>query len=93
VDPPVGAMPAQMELLLDRGPFTLEAELSLLQQYSVDVLVTKNSGGAAPKLEAARTLGTPVIMVDRPAVSDSTAVVSTVDDALSWLLVVGTTSA
>jgi precorrin-6x reductase len=34
----------------------------------------------------ARSLGRPVIMVDRPAVSDATAVASTVDDALSWLL-------
>jgi precorrin-6A/cobalt-precorrin-6A reductase len=86
VDAPAGAAPARMELVLDRGPFTLEGELSLLRHHAVEVVVTKNSGGFAPKLEAARTLGVPVIMVDRPVVPDAAPVVSTVDDALSWLI-------
>jgi precorrin-6A/cobalt-precorrin-6A reductase len=86
VDPPSGMLPARMELLLDRGPFTLAGEVSLLRRWAVDVVVTKNSGGFAPKLDAARSLGLPVIMVDRPPVVDDIApVVSTVEDALAWL--------
>jgi len=74
-----------MELLLDRGPFTLPGELALLRRWAIDVVVTKNSGGFAPKLEAARSLGLPVIMVDRPPVAGFAPVVSTVDEALAWL--------
>jgi precorrin-6A/cobalt-precorrin-6A reductase len=86
VEPPSGSVPPRMRVILDRGPFTLEGEMSLLRSHSIDVVVTKNSGGPAPKLEAARSLGRPVIMVDRPAGESPSAVaVSTVDDALAWL--------
>jgi precorrin-6A/cobalt-precorrin-6A reductase len=85
VDPPSGLMPARMERVLDRGPFTLSGELALLRRWAIDVVVTKNSGGFAPKLAAARSLGLPVIMVDRPPVADSAPVVSTVEEALAWL--------
>ena len=48
-------------------------------------MVTKDSGGlAAPKLEAARQVGLEVIVVDRPPVL-AEHVVTTVDDAVSWL--------
>jgi precorrin-6A/cobalt-precorrin-6A reductase len=52
----------------------------------VDVLVTKNSGGAATeaKLEAARALGIEVIMVERPT-AEAVAVFDTVDGVLAWI--------
>jgi len=55
-------------VILGRGPFTLEAEEKLLREESIEVIVTKNSGGDATfaKLLAARTLGLPVVMVARP---------------------------
>lgn len=57
--------------LLDRGPFDEAAEEALMRAHAVDLLVTKNSGGAATygKIAAARRLGLPVIMVRRPAPS------------------------
>jgi precorrin-6A/cobalt-precorrin-6A reductase len=53
-----------------RGPFVVEDEESLMREHRIDVLVTKNSGGAASsaKLEAARRLGLPVILLRQPAV-------------------------
>jgi len=55
-------------VVLGRGPFAVEAEEKLLREESIDVVVTKNSGGEAafPKLCAARHLGLPVVMVARP---------------------------
>ena len=55
-------------VLRSRGPFSLDSETSLMHLYGVDVLVSKNSGGGAvaAKIEAARVLNIPVIMVDRP---------------------------
>ena len=51
-----------------RGPFTLEGERTLFEQCGFDVVVSKNSGGAATeaKLEVARERGLPVIMLERP---------------------------
>ncbi|MGH6856509.1 MAG: cobalt-precorrin-6A reductase [Methylocella sp.] len=51
-----------------RGPFAFEAEEKLLREESIDVVVSKNSGGEAAfaKLVAARHLGLPVVMVARP---------------------------
>jgi precorrin-6A/cobalt-precorrin-6A reductase len=59
IDPPDAALPAHHELLLARGPFTVEAESELLARHRIDVLVTKDSGGAdtAAKLTAGRLLG------------------------------------
>ncbi|MCR9214500.1 MAG: cobalt-precorrin-6A reductase [Proteobacteria bacterium] len=51
-----------------RGPFSLAAELELFKEYQIEVLVSKNSGGDATyaKIAAARELGLPVIMIERP---------------------------
>ncbi len=48
--------------------------------------VSKNSGGSATyaKIEAARTLGIPVVMIERPAKPD-VAAVEHVDEVLRWL--------
>ncbi|WP_169570214.1 cobalt-precorrin-6A reductase [Sneathiella limimaris] len=53
--------------LQQKGPFKLSDETRLLEDHAVEVIVSKNSGGAATyaKLEAARTLGLPVIMIGR----------------------------
>jgi precorrin-6A/cobalt-precorrin-6A reductase len=55
-------------VILGRGPFALEAEEKVLREESIEVIVTKNSGGSATfaKLLAARALGVPVVIVARP---------------------------
>jgi precorrin-6A/cobalt-precorrin-6A reductase len=61
-------LPPDHRLILNRGPFTLEDEIALLRTAAIEVLVSKNSGGAASaaKLGAARRLGLTVVMVERP---------------------------
>ena len=56
IDPPEPPLPAEHELLLDRGPYTLEGELALIDRHRIDLLVTKDSGGqlTEAKLDAAR---------------------------------------
>ena len=69
-----------------RGPFALADEIRFMRESRIEVLVTKNSGGAAtyPKIEAARRLGLPVVIVARPALPDVPAV-SDPAGALGWL--------
>lgn len=83
-DPP---LPPRHELLLDRGPYTLEAELALIDSHRIDLVVTKDSGGehTAAKLHAARRRELPVIVVRRPPRPD-VASVATVPEALAWAL-------
>ena len=72
IEPPDGPVGAHAEILLARPPFTIPEERALMRDRQVDVLVTKNSGGAATeaKLTAARELGLPVIMIARPEKPD-----------------------
>jgi precorrin-6A/cobalt-precorrin-6A reductase len=70
IDPPE-PMPAfpQSRLLLARGPFTLESERALMEAERIEVLVSKNSGGEGTraKIDAARQLDLPVVLIRRPA--------------------------
>ena len=86
VGAPEPPLPPRAHLLLARGPFTVAGELALMRRHAIDVVVTKDSGGelTSAKLAAARRLGLPVVMVDRPAVPDTPAV-ATVREALAWL--------
>jgi precorrin-6A/cobalt-precorrin-6A reductase len=86
VEPPEPPLPARHEILLSRGPFTLDGELALLRHHRIGVLVTKDSGGphTAAKLDAARSLGIPVVMVDRPPLP-AVATADSVAGALTWL--------
>ena len=79
VEPITFECPASdVDNLLARGPFELDDEMSLLEDERIDVIVTKNSGGDAtyPKIEAARNLGLPVIMIERPAANVTGALTS-----------------
>ncbi|GGN52505.1 precorrin-6A reductase [Actinoplanes lobatus] len=88
VEPPTGVTPRNLEVLLDRGPFTVDGEHDLLTRHHIGVLVTKDSGGSKAKLVAARELGVPVLMVDRPP-APAAPVVPTADGAVIWLQTLG----
>ncbi|MFJ4690309.1 cobalt-precorrin-6A reductase [Streptomyces sp. NPDC088766] len=87
VEPPAPPMPPDTELVLARGPFTVTDELALLREHRIDVLVTKDSGGAATaaKLTAARRLGLPVVVVRRPPLPEGVTAVPDVAGALERL--------
>jgi len=87
VDPPVEPLPfPQATTIVDRGPFTASGDRALMEAHGINLVVSKNSGGtgAVAKIDAARSLGLPVIMIDRPAMPPRSEVAS-VDAVLSWL--------
>jgi precorrin-6A/cobalt-precorrin-6A reductase len=68
IDEPNEKLPANSKLILKRGPFHLTDELQMLRNESISLIVSKNSGGTATysKIEAARALQIPIVMIDRP---------------------------
>jgi precorrin-6A/cobalt-precorrin-6A reductase len=87
VDAPDGALRLpNADVMVSRGPFTLEGDRELMTSRRIDMLVSRNSGGkgARAKIDAARELGTPVIMIARPALPERPRVES-VDEVMAWL--------
>jgi precorrin-6A/cobalt-precorrin-6A reductase len=86
VDPPTGPLPARHSVILDRGPFSLDGELALIDAHEIDLVVTKDSGGplTEAKLRAARERGLPVVVVRRPPRRDVGDSARTVADATAW---------
>jgi precorrin-6A/cobalt-precorrin-6A reductase len=84
---PPQPLPAELTVLLDRGPFTLDGERAVFREHRIDVLVTKDSGGAAtaPKLAVARELGLPVVLVRRPEAPAGVRVAGDVAEVLDEL--------
>lgn len=80
-------VPTGWRILEDRGPFELAEEIALLRTEQVIGLVSKDSGGeqTAAKLDAAHSLGVPVIMVQRPEAPRGVLRVATSDAVLAWL--------
>jgi precorrin-6A/cobalt-precorrin-6A reductase len=92
VDPPQPPLPANHELQLDRGPYTLAGELALIDAHGIDVVVTKDSGGThtQAKLDAARERALPVVIVRRPPRPGAeVSTLTSVDGALRWARVHG----
>ncbi|MEU3978832.1 cobalt-precorrin-6A reductase [Streptomyces sp. NPDC026672] len=87
VEPPEPPLPPDTEVVLARGPFTLDGELDLLRAHRIDVLVTKDSGGeaTAAKLTAARRLSLPVLLVTRPPLPPGISALPDVPTALARL--------
>lgn len=69
VDPPSAPPPLpDHRVVVDRGPFSAAADEALMRDHAIDLVVSKNAGGtgSVAKLVAARALGLPVLMIDRP---------------------------
>lgn len=87
VDPPEAPPPfPHCAVEIARGPFTLAGDRELLKSYGVGKILAKNAGGAGAqaKLEAARALGLPVILIDRPPAPERRTA-STLEEALGWI--------
>jgi precorrin-6A/cobalt-precorrin-6A reductase len=87
VDAPDGDLPLPgAETIVSRGPFTLQGDRELMRIRGIQFLVARNSGGsgARAKIDAARELGLPVIMIARPALPERPRADS-VEDVLAWL--------
>ncbi len=86
VDATATLPPERGQVVLARGPFDEAGDTALLRQHSITHVVAKNSGGsgAEAKLHAARALGLPVILIDRPALPPRPTVGS-VAAALRWI--------
>ncbi|WP_425173859.1 cobalt-precorrin-6A reductase [Mycobacterium sp.] len=86
--PDAAALPRRHQLLLSRGPYRYDDEHALMREHRIDALVTKNSGGdmTRAKLDAAAALGLPVVMVARPPLPPNATTVTTVADAVNWVL-------
>ena len=92
VDRPETVPPlARHEVVVARGPFDVDSDRTLLESHRIELVVSKNSGGsgARAKLDAARELGLPVLMIDRPALPERREVAS-IPDVLEWLDHAGT---
>jgi precorrin-6A/cobalt-precorrin-6A reductase len=87
IDPPQPPLPPHLLVLTARGPFTVDGELALLREHRVEVVVTKDSGGAATaaKLTAARELAVPVLLVRRPPLPPGVRAVPDAAAAVRWL--------
>lgn len=85
VDPPAKPLPERWTLIMSRGPYSYSDERQILSEYAIDVLLSKDSGGAhtVAKLDAAGDLGIPVVIIARPE-HPPVRTVGTVAEVAAW---------
>lgn len=86
-DAPDAALPLpDASVIVSRGPFALAGDLDLMRSRNIEWIVARNAGGngAFAKIEAARQLGLPVVMIARPALPERQSTES-IDDVLAFL--------
>lgn len=87
IDPPAPDQPLPPgRLVLGRPPEDAHVEVAAFRDHGVTHVVTKNSGGpwGYAKIEAARRLGLPVVMVRRPPCAGAQTVADT-QAVLGWI--------
>ncbi|MGF6312295.1 precorrin-6A/cobalt-precorrin-6A reductase [Bradyrhizobium sp. i1.8.4] len=87
VDPPDERLPLPgADVIVSRGPFTLDNELAMMRARRIEWIVARNSGGtgARAKIDAGRALGLPVIMITRPPLPERPRV-ENVSEVMEWL--------
>lgn len=89
VDAPERLPLRDYRVIAARGPFSLQDELRLLAEHHIGLIVAKNSGGEATyaKIEAARRMELPVVMIERPAIAldPRSPAVAQVADVVAWI--------
>ena len=72
--------------LIGSPPFSIAEEVALFRDKGIEWLVVKNAGGqkSQSKLDAARELGLPVVMINRPKLPNAH-VVNSVEEVLNWV--------
>ena len=85
VDPPAKPLPKRWTVIMSRGPYNYSDERQILSEYAIDVLLSKDSGGAhtVAKLDAAGDLGIPVVIIARPD-HPPVRTASTVAEVAAW---------
>ena len=87
VDAPTESLPLpDTDIIISRGPFTPASDLDLMRSRGIEWMVARNSGGtgARAKIDAARELGIPVVMIARPDLPERPRTES-VEAVLAWL--------
>ena len=87
VDAPTEPLPLLLaEVIVARGPFDVVGDSAVMHDHGTEIIVAKNAGGkgAVAKIAAARALGLPVVMIERPAVPPRQ-VARSVDAVMAWL--------
>jgi precorrin-6A/cobalt-precorrin-6A reductase len=86
VDEPEAFPLPSAEVVIARGPFKAGEDEALLTAHRISHVVAKNSGGegAKAKLIAARRLGLPVILIERPALP-ARAVTDDLETVMAWI--------
>ena len=87
MDQPDAPLPLpDASVVIARGPFAQKEDEALLREHRITHVVAKNGGGigARAKLDAARVLGLPVIMAQRPSLPNC-ATVASAEACMTWL--------
>ena len=87
VDAPDAALPLpDASVIVSRGPFTLAGDLELMRSHGIEWIVARNAGGngARAKIDAARELGLPLVMIARPDLPERPRTES-IEDVLAFL--------
>lgn len=87
VDPPTEPLPLpDAQAVIARGPFDVAGDRALLDAHRIEIIVAKNAGGAGAeaKLVAARELGLPVVLIDRPQLPPRQ-MARSVAEVMAWL--------
>ncbi len=74
------------KIIYGKGPYKFENDKKILIDYNITKIIAKNSGGVGSraKIDAARVLEIPVVMIDRPKISYRK-IFETVEETMDWL--------
>lgn len=86
IEPPTAAdILPEGKVILGRPPRDPALEVALLQEHAIGWIVSKDSGGqASAKIIAARSLGLPVVLIERPP-PPAGEIVDSVDAVIAWI--------